>query len=117
MASTSSSTEGFPSPSSSLLLLSLEDGILILPLAIRNLCDDRDAHDDDGGCASLEVHHLHLKSHPNFDTCKHLAFAPSFGGFDHIWTVVPDVALLPTCEASSLPLLFPVNVKEKILDL
>jgi hypothetical protein len=30
---------------------------------------------------------------------------------------VPEVALLPTCEASSLSLLFLVNVKEKILDL
>jgi hypothetical protein len=42
-ASASSSKEGFPSPSSSSLLLSsLEDGILILPLAIRHLRDDRD---------------------------------------------------------------------------
>jgi hypothetical protein len=34
--------EGFPSPSSSLLLSSLEDGMLILPLAIRHLRDERD---------------------------------------------------------------------------
>jgi hypothetical protein len=27
------------------------------------------------------------------------------------------VALLPSCEASSFSLLFPINVKEKILDL
>jgi hypothetical protein len=47
MASASSSTEGFPSPSSSPLLSSLEDGILILPLAIRHLCDDRDERDED----------------------------------------------------------------------
>jgi hypothetical protein len=59
-ASASSSMEGFPSPSSSLLLSSLEDGILILPLAIRHLCDDRDDHDEDwwlcvlGGSSSLE---------------------------------------------------------------
>jgi hypothetical protein len=39
--------EGFPSPSSSLLLSSLEDGILILPLAIRHLRDDRDERDED----------------------------------------------------------------------
>jgi hypothetical protein len=47
MASASSSTEGFPSPTSSLLLSSLEDGILILPLAIRHLRDDHDECDDD----------------------------------------------------------------------
>jgi hypothetical protein len=41
----------------------------------------------------------------------------SFFGFDHSWTVVPEVALLPACEASSLSLLFPVNVKENILNL
>jgi hypothetical protein len=29
--------------------------------------------------------------------------------------VIPEVTLLPTCEACSLSLLFPVNVKEKIL--
>jgi hypothetical protein len=51
---------GFPSPSSSLLLSSLEDGILILPLAIRHLHDDRVEHDEDqwlrvlGGSSSLE---------------------------------------------------------------
>jgi hypothetical protein len=39
---------------------SLEDGILILPLAIRHLCDDRDERDEDrwlralGGSSSLE---------------------------------------------------------------
>jgi hypothetical protein len=60
MASASLSTEGFPSPSSSLLLSSLEDGILILPLAIRPLRDDRDERDEDrwlrilGGSSSLE---------------------------------------------------------------
>jgi hypothetical protein len=37
------------------------DGILILPLAIRHLCDDRDDHDEDrwllvlGGSSSLGV--------------------------------------------------------------
>jgi hypothetical protein len=52
--------EGFPSPSSSLLLSSLEDGILILPLAIRHLHDDRDERDEDrwlrvlGGSSSLK---------------------------------------------------------------
>jgi hypothetical protein len=60
MTSASSSTEGFPSSSSSLLLSSLEDGILILPLAIRHLRDDRDERDEDrwlhvlGGSSSLE---------------------------------------------------------------
>jgi hypothetical protein len=59
-ASASSSTEGFPSPSSSLLLSSLDDGILILPLAIRHLRDDCDERDEDrwqrvlGGSSSLE---------------------------------------------------------------
>jgi hypothetical protein len=44
----------------SLLLSSLEDGILILPLAIRHLRDDRDERDEDrwlrvlGGSSSLE---------------------------------------------------------------
>jgi hypothetical protein len=47
MASTRSSKEGFPAPPSSLLLSSLEDGILILPLAIRHLRDDRDECDED----------------------------------------------------------------------
>jgi hypothetical protein len=52
--------EGFPSPSSSLLLSSLEEGILILPLAIRHLRDDHDERDEDrwlrvlGGSSSLE---------------------------------------------------------------
>jgi hypothetical protein len=52
--------EGFPSPSSLLLLSSLEEGILILPLAIRHLRDDRDERDEDrwlcvlGGSSSLE---------------------------------------------------------------
>jgi hypothetical protein len=52
--------EGFPSPSSPLLLSSLEDGILILPLSIRHLCDDCDEREDDrwlrvlGGSSSLE---------------------------------------------------------------
>jgi hypothetical protein len=60
MAFASLSTEGFPSPSSSLLLSSLEDEILILPLAIRHLHDDCDEHDEDrwlcvlGGSSSLE---------------------------------------------------------------
>jgi hypothetical protein len=46
---------GFPSPSSS-----LEDGILILPLAIRHLRDGHDDRDEDwwlrvlGGSSSLE---------------------------------------------------------------
>jgi hypothetical protein len=35
--------EGFPSPS----LLSLEDVILDLPLAIMHLCDDRKEHDEE----------------------------------------------------------------------
>jgi hypothetical protein len=58
MASASSSKEGFPSPSSSSLLSPLvEDGILILPLVIRHLHDERD---EDrwlhvlGGLSSLE---------------------------------------------------------------
>jgi hypothetical protein len=56
--STSSSKEGFPSPSSS--LASLENEILILPLSIRHLRDDRDECDEDrwlrvlGGLSSLE---------------------------------------------------------------
>jgi hypothetical protein len=37
--------------------------------------------------------------------------------FGNIWTIIPEVALLPAYEASSLSFLFPVNVKEKILDL
>jgi hypothetical protein len=50
----SSSTKGFPSPSSSLLLSSLDDGILILPLAIRHLRDDRDECDEDRWLRVLE---------------------------------------------------------------
>jgi hypothetical protein len=52
--------EGFPSPSSSLLLSSIEDGILIVPLATRHLRDNRDERDEDrclhilGGSLSLE---------------------------------------------------------------
>jgi hypothetical protein len=60
MASASSSMEGFPSPSSALLLSSLEDEILILQLAIRHLHDYRDERDEDrwlrilGGSSSFE---------------------------------------------------------------
>jgi hypothetical protein len=54
---------------------------------------------------------------PSLDTCKRLAFVPPLLGFSHIWTDVPEVALLPAWEASSFSLFFPVNVKEKILDL
>jgi hypothetical protein len=60
MASASSSMVGFPSSSSSLLLSSLEDGMLILPLAIRHLRDDCDERDEDrwlrvlGDSSSLE---------------------------------------------------------------
>jgi hypothetical protein len=57
----SSSKEGFPLPSpSSLLLSSLDDEILILPLAIRHLRYDRDERDEDrwlrvlGGSSLLE---------------------------------------------------------------
>jgi hypothetical protein len=39
--------ELLPQPSSSLLLPSLGNGILILPLAIRHLRDDRDERDED----------------------------------------------------------------------
>jgi hypothetical protein len=39
--------EVLPQPSSSLLLSSLGDGILILPHAIRHLRDDRDERDED----------------------------------------------------------------------
>jgi hypothetical protein len=39
--------------------------MLILPLAIRHLRDDRDERDEDRCCASLEVH-LRLKNHPKF---------------------------------------------------
>jgi hypothetical protein len=59
-ASASSSEESFPSHSSSLLLSSLEDGILILSLAIRHLCDDHDERDEDrwlrvlGGSSLIE---------------------------------------------------------------
>jgi hypothetical protein len=52
---------------------------------------------------------------PSFDTCKRLAFAPPLFGFSHSGTVVTEVALLPAWEASSLYLVFPINVKEKIL--
>jgi hypothetical protein len=51
---------GLSLPSSSLLLSSLEDEMLILPLAIRHFCDDRDERDEDrwlrvlGGSSSLE---------------------------------------------------------------
>jgi hypothetical protein len=57
MACTSSSKEGFPSSSHS---SSLGDGILVLPLAIRHLCDDREERDEErwlhvlGGSSSLE---------------------------------------------------------------
>jgi hypothetical protein len=54
---------GFSSPSaSSLLLSSLEDGILVLPLAIRHLCDEGDEGDEDRWLESLEVH-LCLKNY------------------------------------------------------
>jgi hypothetical protein len=46
--------------SSSSLSLSLEDGIVVLPLAIRHLCDEREEHDENqwlqvlGGSSSLK---------------------------------------------------------------
>jgi hypothetical protein len=49
---------GFSSPSAS----SLEDGILVLPLAIRHLCDEGDEGDEDQWLESLEVH-LCLKNY------------------------------------------------------
>jgi hypothetical protein len=69
-----------------------------------------------GGCESMEVH-LALKNHPSLDTCKCFTFACPLLGFSQIWAIVPEMALLPTCKASSLSLFFRVNVKEKILDL
>jgi hypothetical protein len=52
---------------------------------------------------------------PSLDTCERLAFALPLCGFGHSWTIVREVALFPASEASSLSLLFHVNVKEKIL--
>jgi hypothetical protein len=51
----------------------------------------------------------------SLNTCERLAFAPPLCGFSHSWTIVPEVSLFPASEASSPSLLFPVNVKEKIL--
>jgi hypothetical protein len=51
---TSSSKEGFPSSSHSLSLSSLEDGILVLPLAIRHLCDDCEEGDEER-CVTPQV--------------------------------------------------------------
>jgi hypothetical protein len=54
---------------------------------------------------------------PSLYTCERFAFAPLIVGFVHIWAIIPKLALLSTCEASSLSLLFCVNVKEKVVDL
>jgi hypothetical protein len=50
---------------------------------------------------------------PSFDTCERLAFAPPLCGFSHSWTIVPEVALLPACKASSLYLLFLSMLKRR----
>jgi hypothetical protein len=79
-----------------------------------NLRDDCDERDEDwwmcvlGGSSSLE------ESSQVLTLVSALPLLLSFFWFDHSWTVVPEVALLPACEASSLSLLFPDNVKEKI---
>jgi hypothetical protein len=59
-ACASSSKEGFPSPSHTSSLSSLEDGILDLSLAKRHWCDEREEHDEErwlrvhGGSSCLE---------------------------------------------------------------
>jgi uncharacterized integral membrane protein len=64
-----------------------------------------------GGLSSLE------ESSQVLTLVSALPLLLPFFWFGHSWTLVPEVALLPTCEASSLSLLFPIDVKEKILDL
>jgi hypothetical protein len=60
MACTSSSREGLSSSSLLSLPSSLEDGIFVLPLAIRHLCDEREECDEErwsrllGGSSLLE---------------------------------------------------------------
>jgi hypothetical protein len=99
------------------MLSSLEDGILILALVIRHLHDDRADHDEDwwllilGGSSSLEVSSQILPLVSALPLLLPILGSTIFG------QTVPEVALLLAREASSLSLLFPVNVKEKILDL
>jgi hypothetical protein len=108
----SSSTKDFPSPSSS-----LEDRILILPFAIRHLCDDHDDRDEDrwlrvlGGSSSLE------ESSQVLTLVSALPFLlPVVGS-----TIVGQLSLKwPFSPHAKHPLFlcfFPDNVKEKILDL
>jgi hypothetical protein len=116
-ASASSSKEGFPSPSLSLLLSSLEDGILILPLAIRHLRDDCDERDEDrwlrvlGGSSSLEKSSQVLTLVSALPFLLHFVGLAIFGQLSLKWPFSPH---------AKHPLFlcfFPVNVKEKILDL
>jgi hypothetical protein len=79
------------------------------------LCDDRDERDEDrwlcvfGGSSSLE------ESSQVLTRVSALPFFLPFLDSAIFGQLSLKVALLPACEASSLSLPFPVNVKEKIL--
>ena len=83
--------------------------MLILPLAIRHLCDDRDERDEDrwlrvlGGSSLLEESSqvLTLVS----------ALPPPLFGSGHIWTAVPKVAFSPHAKHPLFLCFFSVNVK------
>jgi hypothetical protein len=111
-----SSTEGFPSLSSSLLLSSLEGGILILPLGIRHLRDDRDERDEDrwlrvlGGSSSLEESSQVLMLVSALPLLLPFLGSAIVGQLSLKWPFSPHAK-----HPLSLSLLFLVNVKDKIL--
>ena len=93
------------------------DGILILPFAIRHLRDDRDERDEDLWLRVLGVSSSLEKSSQVLTLVSALPLLLPFLGSAIVGQLSLKWPFSPTCEASSLSLLFPVNVKEKILDL
>jgi hypothetical protein len=101
---------GFLSPSSS-----LEDEILILPLAIRHLRDDRDDRDEDqwlrvlGGSSLLEV------SSQVLTLVSAMPLLLPFVGLAIVGQLSLKWPFSPHAKHPLFSLLFRVNVKEKIL--
>lgn len=91
-ACASSSIEGL---SSSSLSLSLEDGIHVLPLAIRHLCDEHEELDEDRWLWVLGVSSSLEESFQVLILCTRLAFALLFlgsivfGQLSQKWTFSP----------------------------
>jgi hypothetical protein len=108
---------GLPSPSSSLLLSSLEDGILILPLAIRHLCDDRDERDEDRWLRILGDSSLLEESSQVLTLVSALPLLLPFVGSAIVGQLSLKWPFSPHAKHTLFLCFFPANVKGKILDL